>query len=213
MFEAGTPRTSQRVVPPRVVSPVRVRLRTALDCVAPLLMIAPASPGPAPEVVINSGPIANPLRFNCPALVMIVPPFVNPNAAVLPMATVPSLMIVLPLKSFEVANVSTPVPSLVRAASPLIFPLPLNVNGEDVLLTITSVGDSAPVRLIAGEADPVSNKTVSPWKKVSGLPPRSQLVVAFTSHKFALPSPCQTNASGAPEICTRISPGVESSKI
>jgi len=142
---------------------------------------------------------------------MIVPAFVSPSAAAFPIVSVPSWINVTPLKLLEVASTREPGPSLVRVVLPLSRPLPVNVK-LDVLLTVRLEGSSDPVRFTAGAAEPVSNRTVSPWKNASERPPRNQFVAAATSHTFALPSPVQMSDSGAPEACTRISPTTESSK-
>jgi len=64
MLDAGTPRISQRVVPPNVVSPANVTLRSALVCELPVLKIAPLVLVPDPETVILSGPMAMPFKLN-----------------------------------------------------------------------------------------------------------------------------------------------------
>ena len=50
-----------------------------------------------------------------------------PNAAAFPRETVPSWMVVRPLKSFDVARVRVPLPSLVSDPFPPRCPLPLKV--------------------------------------------------------------------------------------
>src|SRR5882724_8572434 len=153
---------SQRVPPPKVVSPARVMFNTWPYSSKTLLTMAPAPPTPVPETVTGVLLfIVLPLKSSVELLVMVMEAALA--KAKLPATTVPPLMATGPVKLLTgTLRVSLLAPFLVRPPTPVSVPEPLIRKLLVPASTVMTLGETVPLtETVVGTPTVSSNNTWS----------------------------------------------------